>query len=341
MLRKSLAVLAFLVITGLPAAGQVVEYEWSDDRPDARPPGIVLGGRILEKSDLQLEYRFGKMSFGDVRLGTESLDLLDVLSVYGGAPFGRTNDDHYFKVSYGLFDWLTLEGRWGWLSRSRQFGNETVFVDNQSSGFSDLEAAALISVYDKGGIKAHLIGGATLPFGSIDKIGPDISGTPRILPYTMQLGTGSIMLTPGAAAMMQNDRATVGASVRALFPLYDNDRDYRYGDAFEGILWANYRLNDNFAVTTGARLHRYGAIQGQDPAMDPLADPSQDPFFSSGTTVVLPLGLSMLIPTGLLAGTDIHFEFAFPAYESFDAPRPEGDWGFNLTLARDVPMFWK
>lgn len=341
MLRKSLAVLAFVFLAASPALAQVEEYEWSDDRPDARPPGFVFGSRVLEMSDLQIEYRFAKMNYGDVRLGTEILDPLDVLDIYTATPFSRTHTDHFLKVSYGLLDWLTLEGRAAWLTRDRPVGTEDVFVDTNSSGISDIEAAALIQVYNRDGIKAHLIGGVELPTGSIEKVGPDITGTTGLLPYEMQMGTGSFSVAPGAVAMIQNENATVGAQVQAKFRLNDNGRDYRYGDRFEGAMWAGYLLNDNFAVTTGVRVARWGSIEGLDPALDPASDPGADPFFSSGTTVDIPLGLNISLTEGLLSGTDIQFEFVWPTYENYEAPRPQGDWGFNLTVGRDLPLFWK
>lgn len=341
MLRKSLAVLALVTLAATPVLGQVEEYEWTNDRPDARPPGALFGVRMLEMSDLQIEYRFAKMNYGDIRFETEVVPFLDVLDAYQAAPFGRTHTDHILRVSYGLMDWLTLEGRAGWLTRDRAVGTEDVFVDTNSSGISDIEAAALISVVDRDGVKAHLIGGVEIPTGSIEKVGPDITGTPRLLPYEMQLGTGSFSVAPGVAASMQNDIATIGANVRAFFRLNDNGRGYRLGDAFRGNFWASYLLTENFSITTGARVHKWGSIEGRDSALDPLSDPGADPLFSSGTTVDIPLGLNIRLSEGLLTGTDIQFEFVWPTYESFDAPRPQGDWGFNLTLGRDLPLFWK
>lgn len=336
MLRKSLAVMAFVALIAVPGAAQEVEYQWSDDRPDARAPSAITGTRILPTGALELQYRFHKMNFGDVRFGTDVIPFLDVLDVYTGAPFGRTETAHMFTVSYGLLEWLTLEGTAGWLSRNRDFGNEDVFVMNNSSGISDIEAAALIEVYDRDGIKAHLVGGLEIPTGSIEKVGPDLTGTPRLLPYEMQLGTGSFSIVPGASASIQNDKATVGAQVKARFRLFDNGRDYRYGDQFDGAMWAGYLLNEHFAVTTGLRLQKWGTIEGQDSGMDPTLDPGQDPFFSSGTRLDVPLGLNIRMTGGLLSGMDVLFEFVWPTYENFDAPRPEGEWGFNLSVTRDI-----
>jgi hypothetical protein len=336
MLRKSLAALAVLSVIAVPVTAQEVEYEWSNDRPDARGPAALLGSKILEGGQLEVQYRFHKMNYGDVSLLGETLDFLDVLDFYAAAPFGRTETAHILKASFGVTDWFTVQGTAGWLIRDREVGDETVFTKTNSSGISDVEVAALVSVLDRNGVKAHLIGGVEIPTGSIEKVGPDLGGTNRLLPYEMQLGTGSLAVVPGVSASIQNQKATVGAMVKARFRIMDNDRDYRYGDQFDGAMWAQYMLTENFAVTTGARVQVWGSIEGEDTGMDPSLDPGQDPYFSSGTRVDLPLGLNIRMTEGLLSGMDVAFEFVFPVHEDYEAPRPGGEWGFNLSVTKDL-----
>jgi len=339
MLRKSLAALTFLVLTSSPALAQEVAYQWSDDRPDARAPSALQGSGMLSLGEFEVSYRLHKMNFGDVRLGTEVLNFLDVLAFYGGAPIGRTETAHVVTASWGLLDWLTLEGSAAWLIRDRQFGTETLFVDNESSGVSDVEAAALIQIIDRDGVKAHLIGGVEIPTGSIEKADVNLDGGESILPYEMQMGTGSLSVVPGAAAAIQNEKATLGAQVKARFRLNDNGRDYRYGDRFDGAVWAGYMLTENFAVTTGARFSKWGSIKGLDADMDPNADPGQDPFFSSGTRLDVPLGLNIRLTEGVLSGMEFAFEFLWPTYENYEAPRQQGEWGFNFGVSRDLRLF--
>lgn len=339
MLRSSLAALAILAITAAPAMAQDTPYQWSDQRPDARAPEALLGARMLQAGQFEVGYRLHKMNYGDIRLGTDIVDFLDVLSFYAGAPFGRTETAHVITVGWGFSDWLSFTGSAAWLSYDREFGTETLFVDTESSGISDVEAAALIQLVNRDAVKAHLFGGVEIPTGSIDNAGPDLNGTERVLPYEMQLGTGSLSVVPGASAVIQNEHATLGAMVKARFRINDNDRDYRYGDRFDGAIWAAYMLNGNFAVTSGARLAKWGSIDGEDGAMDPTLDPGQDPYFSSGTRLDIPLGLNVRLTEGVLSGTDVAFEFLWPTYESYDAPRQQGEWGFNLSVTRGLRLF--
>ncbi|MDT8340925.1 MAG: transporter [Longimicrobiales bacterium] len=338
MLRKSLAALAVLTVVAAPAAAQVEDTPWSSDRPDARAPSAILGSRILDAGTFEFGYRLHYMDYGDTRIGTDNLDRLEVLSLFQGAPFSRTEKAHFFTAAFGVANGLTLEASAAWMDRDREFGDEFVFVENNSSGISDIEAAALIEIFSGNRIRAHLIGGVEIPTGSTDKVGPDLVGTNRVLAYEMQLGTGSFSVVPGAVFSIQNDKATVGAQVKARFRLDDNDRGYRHGDRFDGALWAGYVLNDHFALTTGARVSKWESLEGFDPAMNPDLDPGQVSAFSAGTRVDVPLGLNIRLLEGLLAGTELDFEFQWPVHEDYDAPRQEGEWGINFGVRRALSL---
>lgn len=339
MLRKSLAALALVGLFALPAHGQEAAYQWNAERPDARPPAGILGGRMIPQGEFHVQYTLGKMNYEEVRLGSEIISFFDVLDLYDAAPLERTEMRHQAVASWGFLDWVTFEASVAWLDYSRDLATEDVLVMNDATGISDITAGALIRLYEKDGVVAHLNGAVEIPTGSTEKVGPGLDGTTRLLPYDMQMGSGSISIVPGATAAIQNEYGTVGAQVLARFRMYDNDRDYRLGDDFRGNLWMAIPAGDHVAINTGIRVHRWGSIEGSDPAMDPALEPGQDPFFSAGTRVVIPAGLNLRIPEGLLAGTDVLFEFVFPTYESFDAPRLDGDWGFNFTLSRGLGIY--
>lgn len=339
MLRKSLSALALAGLLAAPALAQEETHQWSQDRPDAYAPAGIIADRLIPLGSFEFEYRYSSMDYGEVRLGTDDLDFFEVLDFYEGAPFGRTDRAHTLIATFGLLPWVTLQGSVAWMDRQRDVADEDVFVSSNASGLSDIEATALIELWDKDNIRAHLIGGVEIPTGSIEKAGATLRSPSDLLPYEMQLGTGSISIVPGASAAIQNDRATVGAQVKARIRLYDNSRDYRLGDEFAGALWMNFLVNDYFAVTSGLRVLRQGSITGQDPALIPEEDPGADPFFSASTRVDFPVGLNIQMREGLLQNTVTSVEFVFPGYQNFDAPRMTGDWGFNVSIQRPVTFF--
>lgn len=335
MLRKSLAALVFVGFASLPTQAQEAPRQWSNDRQDARPPAGIQGGQMIQEGDLRIQYTLGRGSYGDVRFGTETVPFLDVLDYYSGAPLDRTEMSHRVSLEYGFLEWVTLAVSAAWLQNSRNLANEDVLVSNDASGISDITAAALVKIFDEDGITAHLNGAIEIPTGSIEKVGADLGGTTRLLPYDMQMGSGSFTLVPGLTAAIQNEHATLGGQALAKIRLFDNGRDYRMGNEFHGNVWMGFNVGDNLSVNTGARVRTWGAISGEDSGMDPSLEPGQDALLSSGTAVAIPAGFSLKFPGGTLAGTEVLFEFVFPAYQSYDAFRQQGDWGINFTASRN------
>lgn len=335
MLRKSLAALILAGLVTPPAHAQDASPVWDGSRVDARPPAGILWGQLMPEGDLRLQYTFGRASFGDVRFGTQTVSFLDVLDLYSGAPLSRTEMSHRVSLEYGFLGSVTFAVTAAWLSYSRDLANEDFLVTNESSGVSDIMAGALFRVYEGNGISAHLNAAVEIPTGSIEKVGPDLTGNTRLLPYEMQMGSGSLTAVPGFTAAVQNEFGTVGAQVLGKFRVMDNGRDYRLGNEFHGNVWLSYRANDAISVSTGARVRSWGSIQGEDPAMDPSLEPGQDPLLSSGTVVAIPASFNVRLPEGVLSDTDLLFEFVFPAYQSFDSFRQQGDWGINFTASKN------
>lgn len=335
MLRKSLAALILAGLVTPPAHAQDAAPVWDGMRVDARPPAGILWGQLMPEGDLRLQYTFGRASYGDVRFETQSVSFLDVLDLYSGSPLARTEMSHRVSLEYGFLSSLTFAVTAAWLSNSRDLANEDFLVTNESSGLSDITAGALLRVYEGNGISAHLNAAVEVPTGSIEKIGPDLTGNTRLLPYEMQMGSGSLTVVPGATAAIQNEFGTVGGQALAKLRVMDNGRDYRLGNEFHGNVWMAYHVNETVSVSTGARVRTWGSIQGEDAAMDASLEPGQDPLLSSGITVAIPASLNVRLPQGFLSGTDLLFEFVFPAYQSFDSLRQQGDWGINFTASKN------
>jgi hypothetical protein len=335
MLRKSLAALVLAGLAAAPAHAQDVPTVWEGSRVDARPPAGILWGQLMPEGDLRIQYTLGRASYGDVRFGTQTVPFLDVLDVYAGSPLGRTEMSHRVSLEYGFLGSVTFAVTAAWLDNSRDLANEDFLVSNESSGLSDITAGALFRVYEGNGVSAHLNAAVEIPTGSIEKVGPDLTGNTRLLPYEMQMGSGSLTAVPGATAAIQNEHGTVGAQALAKIRVMDNGRDYRLGNEFHGNLWMAFYANDMISVSTGARVRTWGSIQGEDAAMDASLEPGQDPLLSSGTAVAIPAGVNLRIPQGFLAGTEVLFEFVFPAYQSYDSFEQQGDWGINFTASKN------
>lgn len=330
MLKKTLAIAALVGLASPLAAQDADAPVWSADRPDGVAPAGIVGDRLLPAGALEFTYRFHKMDFEGVQVGTVPVDFFEVLDLYSTTPFQRTDRRNNVQLTWGAGDRLSLLATASWIERSRSLANEEFFFSTQASGLSDLQIEALYGVWDRDAIRVHLHGGVEVPVGSTDERG-DLLDTPdQILAYEMQPGSGSFSVVPGITGQIQNEDGTVGAQVKARIRLNDNDRDYRLGDEVEGAMWAMYQANRFFAFSTGLRFRSWGSIEGVDASLDPSRDPGEDAVFSGGEQVDIPVGLNVYMPEGRLQGHRLSMEFLFPVHQDFDAWRLTGDWGFTL-----------
>ncbi len=331
-MRQRYLLVAALIALASPAAAQDnTGYTWTSDRPDGVASAGVTGDRILPMGALEVTYRFRKMTFNAVQLGTLPVDPLDVLEDYSTTPFDRTDRVNDLVLAYGASDRLTLLGTASWVDHSRSVANEEFFVSTSASGISDIEVQGLYDVFSQGAVRVHFHGGVEVPVGSTDKRGDLLDVQDQVLPYEMQPGSGSWSVIPGVTAQIQNEHGTVGAQLLGRIRLNDNDRGYRLGDQVEGAAWLEYMLNPTFALTSGARFRSWGSIEGVDVALDPTRDPGEDAVFSGGEEVDVPVGLNVYMRQGPLQGHRISAEFVFPVHQDFDAVRLAGDWGFTLS----------
>ncbi len=331
MLKRTFAVAALVALASPVAAQDTEDPTWSSDRPDGVAPAGIIGDRLLPAGALEITYRFQKMDFEGVQVGTAPVGFFDVLDLYATTPFQRTDRRNNLQLTWGASERLSLLATASWIERSRSLANEEFFFSTEASGLSDLQLEALLGLWDQDAIRVHLHGGVEVPVGSTDERGDLLDSSDQVLAYEMQPGSGSFSVIPGVTGQIQNEHGTVGAQVKARIRLNDNDRDYRLGDEVEGSMWAMYQMNRFFAFSTGLRFRSWGSIEGVDAALDPSRDPGEDAVFSGGEQVDIPVGLNVYMPEGRLQGHRFSMEFLFPVHQDFDAWRLTGDWGFALS----------
>jgi hypothetical protein len=317
---------AFVAVAPLSAQ----DHMWTNARADASSPAGIVGARVLTAGAIELRYSFSNTSFTGVQLGNQPVALSSVLDFYDTTPFQRRDREHRAVLSFGASESLTLLVDARWIDRNRDVADEEFFITTNASGLGDITVEGLASVFDGDAAKVALSGGVEIPVGSTDKQGDLLVLRDQVLPYEMQMGSGSISIVPGVTAQLQNEFGTVGAQMKARLRLNDNDRDYRLGDVVEANGWVAYKLNPFFAVTSGVRATTWGSIAGAADDVDVGRDPGEDPVFTGGKRVDIPLGLNVYMPEGSLSGHRFSLEFVWPVHQDYDNFRVANDWGFAI-----------
>jgi hypothetical protein len=327
-MRGTTVLAAALLLAAAPLGAQ--EYVWTEDRPDGVAPPGIWSDRTLPGETLEVLYRYGHLNARGLRFGEVELLGSDVRDLgFTFVPVERTLDAHMFGVGVGITDAFTVAARAAWLEKNRTTAGDSVVFFNETSGISDVEVDALYEFYRAGPYRGHFQLGALIPVGSVEERGDFPDATNVILPYEMQIGTGSWAIAPGVTGQAMNEVGSVGAQIRAIFWLTDNDRGWRPGNQLEGELWAGYRFNDFVSVSGGVRGIHTSALQGFDPDLETFRDPGDLALSVATERVDLPLGVNLRLPPGSpLAGQRLSVEAVWTVHEESDGPILADDWGF-------------
>lgn len=333
MARKTatLALLAAGLVIAAPAAAQT--SNWSADRPDGHAPLGIRNGFTLNKGQALITYRYIRDEFEDSRIGTTPLGFNDVLVDFGVAPLTRTSEAHVVELRLGVTDDFSVAASVPLLFQAAlQTTGATIFETN-SEGVGDVELTGMYRLFQKDGTRANVSFGISLPTGSIDEVDPNspLAGTGQ-LPFSMQSGTGSLGITPGATFQTQNDRGTVGIQAFGNIGLERNDRNYASGDRFTGTLWASVKVSEWISASARLLVETWEDVEGFDPETDGTLDPSANPFAQGGTRTQIPFGINIHFQEGVLAGQRLAFEWYYPVHQDLNGPQLEADQRFVVGL---------
>lgn len=198
--------------------------------------------------------------------------------------------------------------------------------------------------------QASLFLGLSLPTGSLDERNtkhPVAARRTELLPYSMQLGSGTVDPTIGFLYQGSRSPRWWGANFMFTGRLYDNKRDWRLGNEFRADLYAMYQLRYDLVAEFQLNASWRGKIRGEmneavsgasghavqgDPA-SPYTTPSWDPDNYGGRQVFATLGLQWQ-PAPLHI---VNLQAGLPLYRNLNGPQLETDWQVMLTWYREIP----
>ncbi|MCM1982246.1 transporter [Lyngbya confervoides] len=307
--------------------GRLDQLRWTAGRPDGHAPMGVMGDHTHQAGEFMVSYRYMSMGMGGNLTGTTNLTLADVLQQFPVAPVHMTMDMHMFGIMYAPTHELTLMGMVPFITKEMKHQTRmgTSFTTN-SSGLGDVSLSGLYKILDRDRHRVHLNFGTSFPTGSINQRDDTPAGPNQVLPYPMQIGSGTVDLRPGVTYLGQTQDWSWGVQMLGTLRLGKNDNDYRLGNEINGTIWGARRWNDWISTSLRLQGRDWGDIAGADPRLNPLVIPTADPSRRGGSRIDLNLGLNLFAPRGALKGGRLGLEFGLPIFQSLDGPQLETDW---------------
>jgi hypothetical protein len=324
-------------------------------------------------------YRFLFASFDGYRDGTKDLDLDEVL---GPPPTGRfpvtptviTQQAHMVDISYNVSQELSVALQLPFIRQSSD--HESIVVKTvdgveynfnefniTSSGVGDISLSGSYLHRLESGQRVLAGLAFNLPTGSIGEKGLTPRDPPNntLLPFTMQIGSGTLDLAPTLAYSHRSDALRWSAFTSAVLRVGKNSHDYTLGNRFALGGSVSYKAHDWAEPFVRVSYKTTGSIDGVNedlvvPAPPPCGDgcpgpvgvnaadislaapqvfpaPVTNPDLFGGKEIELRLGSKIKVNKGLQERFAVDVEYGLPIYQSLNGPQPKelGRIGLSAT----------
>jgi len=283
-----------------------------------------MGDHVHHKGEVMFSYRFQHMEMGPNLDGTRKRTTSDVLRDFPVAPFQMDMDMHMFGVMWGPFEDVTVTLMLPViaLEMDHQTRAGQKFT-TRTSGIGDISAGALYRVYEDEMHSLHTNFSLSFPSGTIraQDDTPASGGQDVILPYPMQLGTGSLSVNPGFTYLGQTTSWSWGAQAMGEIQTFENNRDYQVGNAYNLTAWGARKWTSWLSTALRLDWSQRFNYDGADPALNPLVVPTADPKRRAGKRLDVGVSFNLYAPQGSFKGLRFAMEALIPAFQDLDGPQ--------------------
>lgn len=293
--------------------------KWMGNRPDGHAPISVMGDHVHGKGKFMISYRYMYMNMEDLKRGNDDVSNESVLLPNGGnymvTPTKMPMQMHMFGGMFAPTDNLTL------MAMAMIVENEMDHITamggeftTTSAGFGDTKISGLYKFFNKNASILHGKLGVSLPTGSIDEMDVIPASAPNevILPYPMQIGSGTFDVETGLTYLWQSNTISGGNQLDAVLRTGKNDNEYRLGNRYSLDNWIAYKATNWLSFSARVEGLLISEIEGANPLLNPTMVITADTSNSGGTFINGGLGFNIYVSKGTLKNLRLGFEFASP-----------------------------
>jgi hypothetical protein len=326
-------------------------------------PLNIPGGGIPEPHEYRLKVSQMIMSMGPLRDGTTNLSEGSLLAPTGTFAVVPSAMQMYMTMiggAYSFTDNFALMAMTSFRFNRMQMEFNGVLqgvtgeagFTMESRGFGDIKLLGKYRLYSDDNLaprdQVSALFGVSVPTGNIDKKFrnnpvPGQNGT--ILPFKMQLGSGTFDPIFGMAYQGSQDPFWYGATALYTARVYDNNRGYQQGDEFRLDLYGMYQYHEKsvaFLQLNGSWEDRYsdepdaGRLGqghfGNNPAAGFLS-PLFDPANYGGRKLAVTAGIQWQpLPLNV-----IELNGSVPFYQDLRGPQLKEDFRVMLSWYIEIP----
>lgn len=325
---KVLVKISGLALLALTAIASGSNSHHASHHGGASAPIGVMGHHMHQKGEFMLSYRHMRMKMDENLIGDSSISAQEIVGSmqqpgqFMVAPTSMPMRMHMFGGMYGLNDNITLMAMVTYLDNEMDHlvRNGRTFK-TESKGFGDTKVSALIRLFESHHLNAHWSLGLSLPTGSIDEVDDTPAMSNAVLPYPMQLGSGTYDLLPSITAVTSHGLWSLGTQVSAEIRTGTNDEGYSLGDKFKATAWLARKFSHKVSASVRLEFVDQGNIDGQNLALNPMMVQTANPNLQAYTRISAGLGLDYRFDNG----QSLTVEYTTPVSQDVDGPQMKLD----------------
>ena len=310
------------------------EDKWSTARPDGHAPISVMGDHTHHKGEVMFSYRYMNMYMEGLQQGSDDISASDArANGYMVAPLNMSMGMHMLGVMYAPTDDLTLMVMANYITNEMdlQTGMNVDF-STASSGFGDIKLGLLYNFLNQDRQSLHGQIGFSIPTGTIEAkdVIPASNGNDVLLPYPMQIGSGTYDLDLALTYLGQCDAISWGTQLKATFHFGENDFDYTLGTRTRVNSWLAVKAKEWLSFSARVEGLHIEKIVGTNINLNPSMVTTADTANSGGRYINAGLGFNVYAFKGALKNTRFGFEYALPVYQKLN--------GIQLTQEQTITL---
>ena len=302
---------------------------------------------FTDQSKWEFSYEFKLKELEGYRNGTNDIRNSDLLSddlsqpgLFTILPTKIDQQVHLFKFKYFMGAGNSIDLTVPYLYQGTDHISSVEdyeFFRIETNGLGDISLSNSRTLFNIGESSIKVSLGLSFPTGSIDEKGdtPREAGDQQ-LPYTMQLGSGTIDIPIQTTYQSNNNW---GISLNAKVRTGTNDRNYRLGNLYSASAFYQSGLKHNLFKLFGAMTYQHlGTIKGRDDditvsAANPFPAPITNPDFYGGKKGIITIGAKT---KSLDHGIRIALEAGIPVYQDLNGPQPKEKSQLSFKISKEI-----
>lgn len=293
----------------------------------------IFESHLHNKNEWMFIYHYTFFHKSDLALGEDTISDEEGFKKYQVVPSFMDIHSYMFHLMYSPTSNLTLSIKMSYLDKEMKNitkqGNTFI---SKTEGINDASISLNYKIFEfnEGKTSKYWYGVSQLnvPTGSIDE-----KTETAILPYTMQLGSGSYRLKVGLGYTEITDDALWGSILSFSSSLKKNNANYKYGDDFQFKLWYQREIINDLSFNFDVNYFNEGSMEGEDLRLDRTMSSTADYYNYGFKRIDLSLGFTWLIKSSQKMHHIVGIKYTHPLWQDVQ--------GIQLQTQMNATLYWQ